>query len=819
MSSKSYNIFVEGMHCASCVSRVEKSLKLVSGIEDANANFANGSVKIFSSSVISSSKLVEAIGKVGYQLALEEIPLKISDLIRESSVEQIERVINKEPSVIANELNLTNNLVKVTFLRGIAPIEKIVEAIKKIGFEAVRIESVLESRNSTLIGDSERIYLKQKLVLSILLTLPVFSIEMSSHLFPQVDFLIEQTIGHHTSHIIQFLLTTILLLGPGNVFLKTGFQALWRLSPDMNSLVAIGTTSAWGYSVVSTFVPRILPTGTAHVYFESAAVIITLILFGRYLESKAKGVANNAIQQLVDLTPRFAIVVSDGEEIEIPVSKIESGMIVKVKPGEKISVDGVVEAGETYVDDSLITGEPVPKHKRQGDKVIGGTVNQSGSINVKATSVGSDSVISHIIQLVRDAQATKLPIQALVDRVTAWFVPTIIGISMLTFFIWLVFAPDPSLNYAVVTAVAVLIIACPCAMGLATPTSIIVGTGKAANLGILFRNGNSLEQLRRVTILALDKTGTLTEGQPKLQKIVPVAGFNETELLTLASSLENNSEHPIAKAICSAAKLQGLKQEEISNFESIPGQGVIGTIKGQKILLGRLLLLQENGVDIEQANDVTQDLIDEANSTFYLAIDGVLAGLFAVSDPIKKTTPTAINAIKKLGVRVAMLSGDNFHSAKSVGKSLGIEEVFAELLPEDKIERIKYFQQHGEVVGFVGDGINDAPAISGADVGIAIGSGTDIAIESAEVVLMSGNLQGVVNAISLSRATMRNISENLFWAFGYNICLIPVAAGVLFPVIGVLLSPMFAAGAMAASSLFVVFNALRLKLFKPLFVE
>ena len=810
----SYNLSVSGMHCASCVSRLEKSLNQVNGIQEANANFATGNVKISVLDSVLGSEILETIEKVGYQISLDEIRLKFSSKGQNQSTDQIVRTVEQEPGVTSVEVNVANNTAKIAFIKGIGQLENIMDRITKIGLEVEPIEvkanESLESGNN-----AERVLLRQKFLISLSLTLPLFSIEMSSHFIPQVHVVIEQTIGHQTSRIFQFVLTTILLLGPGKIFLRSGLQALWRLAPDMNSLVAIGTTAAWGYSTIATFFPYILPSGTAHVYYESAAIIVTLILFGRYLESRAKGVANNAIQQLVELAPSVATVIEDGVEKEVPISQIQAGTIVKIKPGEKISVDGIVESGETYVDESLISGEPIPKRKTLGDKVIGGTINQSGSINVRATNVGANSVISRIIQLVEDAQTAKLPIQALVDRITAWFVPIIIGISLLTFVIWLAFATDNALNYAVVTAVAVLIIACPCAMGLATPTSIIVGTGKAATFGILFRNGISMERLKRISVLAFDKTGTLTEGKPNLRNIIPVANYSEEELLKFAATLESNSEHPIAKAICSAAKAQNLKIDEVIQFESVTGQGVTGVVNGKKILLGTSAFLQKNGINTEKFNETSKKLTREAHSIFSLAIDGQFAGIFAVADPIKKTALTTVQAIQKFGIKVVMLSGDNTATANAVGKSLGIDEVFAELLPEDKINKIKDLQQYDQVVGFVGDGINDAPAISGADVGIAIGTGTDVAIESAEVVLMSDNLQGVVNAIALSRATMRNISENLFWAFGYNVCLIPVAAGILYPSFGLLLSPVFAAAAMSISSVFVVFNSLRLKLFKP----
>ena len=681
----SYEVKVEGMHCASCVSRVEKSLINVLGVEEATANIANGRVKISAYGTVDSSQIVKSIKEVGYKVFFDEIQLKILGMSCAACVGRIEKSVKLEPGVIDIAVNLANNSAKLTYLKSIVQLEKILAKITELGYEAVPPENFDEKGSVLSLNEPEQQLLKQKLILAVLLTLPVFFIEMSSHVFSSVHELLAQTIGHQTSRVFQFALTTVLLLGPGNIFLKAGFRALWRLSPDMNSLVAIGTTSAWGYSVIATFIPGILPSGTVHVYYESAAVIVTLILFGRYLESRAKGVANNAIRQLVDLAPKFATVLNDGKEIEIPVAQVKSDTIVKIKPGEKIPVDGVVESGDTYVDESLISGEPIPKLKQHGDEVIGGTINQSGSINIRATSVGADSVIARIIQLVEDAQLTKLPVQAMVDRVTAWFVPIIIVIAIFTFFIWLIFGPTPTLNYAIVTAVAVLIIACPCAMGLATPTSIIVGTGRAATLGILFRNGTSLEQLKRISILAVDKTGTLTEGYPKLREIIPATEFTEDQLLLLAASVESNSEHPVAKAICQVAKDSNLKLEEVNHFDSIPGRGVSGTVNDQKILLGSELFLRENGVTPDELIGATNKFGNEGHSIFFMAIDGKLAGALTISDPIKETTRFAIEAIKKLGLKVVMLTGDNKQSAEFVGKSLGIDEVYAELLPKIKL--------------------------------------------------------------------------------------------------------------------------------------
>ena len=558
-----------------------------------------------------------------------------------------------------------------------------------------------------------------------------------------------------------------------------------------------------------------MPAGLDYTYFEAGAVIVTLILFGRYAEARAKGRTGDAIRQLLTLQAKTARILRDEQEQDVPVAEVRLGDIVVVRPGERLPVDGEVVEGSSFVDESMITGEPIPVQKGEGDAVVGGTVNKTGTFRFRATKVGADTLLAQIVRTMEAAQGSKLPIQALVDKVTMWFVPSVIVAALLTFVVWMVFGPSPALSLAIVNAVAVLIIACPCAMGLATPTSIMVGTGKAAEMGVLFRRGEALQVLRDVSVIALDKTGTITKGRPELTDIAVAEGFAEAEVLRLVAAVETRSEHPIAEAIVAEARRRDLVVAEPSVFAAEPGFGVSATVEGRALLVGADRLLTAKGIDVSPFAAVAAQLGDQGRSPLYAAIDGRLAAVLAVADPLKETSLEALAALRALGIWIVMITGDNRRTAEAIARGLPIDEVVAEVLPAGKVEVIKRLQAGGARVAFVGDGINDAPALAQADVGLAIGTGTDIAIESADVVLMSGDLRNVPNAVALSRATIRNIAENLFWAFGYNAVLIPVAAGVLYPSFGILMSPMFAGLAMALSSVSVVTNALRLKRFRP----
>jgi Au+-exporting ATPase len=662
--------------------------------------------------------------------------------------------------------------------------------------------------------DAELAGLKRDLTIAALLSLPVFLIEMGSHLIPAIHHLVADTIGLQMSWYIQFVLATLTLFGPGLRFFKKGIPALLRAAPDMNSLVVLGTSAAWGYSVIATFASGLLPAGTANVYYEAAAVIVTLILLGRFFEARAKGRTSQAIKRLVGLQAKTARVQRDGKSVEIGIGEVQPGDILEVRPGERIPVDGDVTEGESYVDESMITGEPVPVSKTVGDQVVGGTVNQKGALTFTATAVGGTTVLAQIIRMVEEAQGSKLPIQGMVDKVTLWFVPAVMTAALMTFLVWFFAGPEPALSLALVNAVAVLIIACPCAMGLATPTSIMVGTGRGAEMGVLFRKGEALQLLRDAKVVALDKTGTLTEGKPALTDLQVAQGFERKDVLAKIAAVESRSEHPIGRAIAEAAEAEGISIPSVESFESVTGFGVKAQSEGVSIDIGADRYMSKLGLDVAEFAETSERLGDEGKSPLYAAIGGKLAAIIAVSDPVKESTPEAIAALHALGLKVAMITGDNRRTAEAIARQLGIDEVEAEVLPEGKVEAVKKLKsQHGKLA-FVGDGINDAPALAEADVGMAIGTGTDIAIEAADVVLMSGSLGGIPSAIALSQETIRNIKQNLFWAFAYNTALIPLAAGALYPAFGLLLSPIFAAGAMALSSVFVLTNALRLRRFQ-----
>ena len=587
----------------------------------------------------------------------------------------------------------------------------------------------------------------------------------------------------------------------------------------MNSLVAVGTSAAYLYSLVALFAPALLPERSRAVYFEAAAVIIVLILLGRWLEARAKGRTGAAIQKLLGLQAKTARVLVDGEPEDVAIERIAAGDILLVRPGERIAVDGEVTEGSARVDESMITGEPVPVAKLVGDPVTGGTVNGSGAFQFRATRVGADTTLAQIIRMVEEAQSAKLPIQGLVDRITLLFVPAVMALALLTVIVWLLVGPSPALSYALVAGVSVLIIACPCAMGLATPTSIMVGTGRAAEMGVLFRKGDALQQLSTVDVVALDKTGTVTEGRPELTDLVLADGFERAEVLALVAAVEAQSEHPIAEAILRAAEAETVTRHDARNFTSITGHGVRAEVAGRDVLVGADRLMTREGVDIGALADAERRLAEQGRTALYAAIDGRVAAVIAVADPVKPSSAAAIRALHDLGLKVAMITGDKRETAEAIGRETGIDHVIAGVLPDGKVAALDDLRGPSQHIAFVGDGINDAPALAHADVGISIGTGTDVAIESADVVLMSGDLRGVVNALEVSRRTMRNISQNLFWAFGYNVALIPVAAGLLYPVSGLLLSPVLAAGAMALSSVFVLTNALRLRRVRPAMQE
>ncbi|MCP2154256.1 UNVERIFIED_ORG: Cu+-exporting ATPase [Rhizobium sp. SLBN-170] len=810
-----HSIAIEGMTCASCVGRVEKAIAKVPGVVKASVNLATERADIAFSGAPNVSAVVDAVRNAGYSVDEKTIELDIEGMTCASCVGRVEKALKAVSGVSDASVNLATERATVRVAGNAVSAARLAEAISQAGYKANEIVADKAKGDEPDRREAELRGLKISLATAVALTLPVFILEMGSHLVPAIHDFVMETVGMRESWYLQFALTTLVLFGPGLRFFKKGIPALLRLAPDMNSLVVLGTAAAWGFSVVATFVPEILPRGTANVYYEAAAVIVTLILLGRFLEARAKGRTSEAIKRLVGLQAKSARVIRNGETIDVPLQDVATGDVIVVRPGEKVPVDGLVLDGSSYVDESMITGEPVPVTKTAGSEVVGGTVNRNGSFTFRATKVGADTLIAQIIRMVEAAQADKLPIQALVDKVTNWFVPAVMLAALVTFIVWFILGPDPALTFALVNAVAVLIIACPCAMGLATPTSIMVGTGRAAEMGVLFRRGDALQTLRDADVIAVDKTGTLTLGKPTLVHFTTTEGFDQDEVLRLVASLESRSEHPIAEAIVEAAKHGGLTLADAAGFEATPGFGVAATVDGRKVEAGADRFMVKLGYDIAKFADDADRLGREGQSPLYAAVDGRLAAIIAVADPIKPTTPEAIAALHALGLKVTMITGDNRRTAEAIARRLGIDEVVAEVLPDGKVEAVKRLAADGRRVAFVGDGINDAPALAAADVGLAIGTGTDVAIESADVVLMSGDLRGVANAIALSKATIRNIRQNLFWAFAYNAALVPVAAGILYPANGVLLSPVLAAGAMALSSVFVLTNALRLKSFRP----
>lgn len=808
---------IEGMTCASCVGRVEAALTKVPGVESVSVNLTTERATIHVTEEVNRTALIEAVHKVGYEVPTSKIELNVIGMTCASCVGRVEKALRSVPGVVEATVNLATE--RASIYGSAAPAE-LISAIERIGYEAKVVDSlsslqaVAESQK-----ESELFKLKRDLILAAALSLPVFLMEMGAHLIPGVHELIMDTISMKTSWYMQFVLTALVLAFPGRRFYQKGFPALFRLAPDMNSLVAVGTAAAFGYSMVATFASGLLPEGAVNVYYEAAAVIVVLILLGRFLEARAKGRTSEAIKRLSKMQVKEAHVMRNHRFLDVPINEVVLNDVLEVRPGERVPVDGEVTNGKSFVDESMITGEPIPVEKALGSSVVSGTVNQKGMLEVRATAVGNQTMLAQIIRMVEQAQGSKLPIQALVDKVTMWFVPAVMGAALLTFISWMIFGPSPALTFALVNAVSVLIIACPCAMGLATPTSIMVGTGRGAELGILFRKGEALQLLKDAKVVAVDKTGTLTEGRPVLTDIEVAEGFERNSLLAKVGAVEAKSEHPIARAIVAAATENGQTLPALTDFESVTGMGVRARVGGALVEVGADRFMRQLGLDLNVFAQTAGRLGKEGKSPLYASINGRLAGIIAVDDPIKTSTPGAIAALHQLGLKVAMITGDNAKTAHAIARQLGIDEVIAEVMPEGKVDTVRCLKAAYGQIAFVGDGINDAPALAEADVGLAIGTGTDIAVESADVVLMSGNLQGVPNAIALSRTTIGNIHQNLFWAFAYNTALIPVAAGALYPAWGILLSPVFAAGAMALSSVFVLGNALRLRTFKPPLVE
>ena len=812
MKHESLTLQITKLNCGSCVARAEKAVRDVEGVSEVAVNLASETATVVFDSPATLATITDALEMAGYPAAEEQITFDIEGMTCGSCVGRVEKALRAAPSVTDVSVNLASETAQVKFLSATTTLQSLAKVATDAGYPA-KLHGTSDEKTDH--KEAQMAALRYHLIIAAVLTAPVFVLEMGSHFVPGVHELVHQYIGMQTSWVFQFIVVTLVLAWPGRFFFAQGIPALFKGAPDMNALVAIGTGAAWTFSTIATFVPGLLPTGTRAVYFEAAAVIVTLILLGRFLEARAKGKTGEAIRRLVGLQPKTASLLRNGEPVDVPIADIVVGDVLRVRPGEKIAVDGVIIDGRSFIDESMITGEPVPTEKSSGASVTGGTVNGTGAFTFRVTQVGADTMLAQIIRMVEDAQGAKLPIQDLVNKITLWFVPIVLGLAVLTIVGWLVFGPDPALSFALVAGVSVLIVACPCAMGLATPTSIMVGTGRAAELGVLFRKGDALQALRSAQIVAFDKTGTLTQGRPEVTMVSLVDGLDEALTMGLIASVEAMSEHPIAEAIVRKATAQGTALTTVEDFSAQAGFGVSGTVDGHRVLVGADRLMRREGIAIDAFASQATQIAEDGQTPFYGAIDGKLAGLIGISDPIKAETPAAIKALKEMGLQVALITGDNAKTAHAIAGKLGIETVVAEVLPDGKVAALRDLSETHGKIAFVGDGINDAPALAAADVGIAIGTGTDVAIESADVVLMSGDITGVCNAFEISRQTMRNIQQNLFWAFAYNTALIPVAAGALYVFGGPLLSPMLAAGAMALSSVFVLSNALRLRWVGP----
>ncbi|MCK0141833.1 heavy metal translocating P-type ATPase [Aliiroseovarius sp. F20344] len=808
---------LQNLSCASCVGRAQRALESVDGVAEAPVNLATETARVSLSAPATTGDLANALDRAGYPAQRDTVVLDVQSMSCAACVGRVERLLKATYGVLEARVNLASERAFVTYLSGSTTADALAAKITKAGFPSTLREDSATTGPRDKEGEARA--LKHKALLAAALTLPVFLIEMGGHLYPPFHHWVARNIGQTNSHWFQMILTTIVLFGPGRLFFAKGIPALLRGAPEMNALVALGASAAYLYSLISVFAPDVLPPGTANVYFEAAAVIVTLILVGRWMETRAKGRTGEAIRALVELAPDEATVEVEGRMITRPVAQVITDEVIVIRPGERVPLDAEVLHGNSLVDESMITGEPVPVAKAQGDTITAGTVNGTGALKARVTAIGPDTMLAQIVRMVEDAQGARLPIQALVDRITSVFVPVVIAVALLTVAVWILFGPDPALGLALVAGVSVLIIACPCAMGLATPTSIMVGTGRAAQLGVLFRRGDALQTLQAVDVVAFDKTGTLTEGRPELVAFDVLNNMPEDELLGLVAGAELLSEHPLAQAVLRGAEKRGATPAKLENPKVFVGKGVVAETEYGQLAVGSYHFMHDQGISMSKIGERTYALRKSGHTVFFAALGKRLVANIGVMDPIKKEAKQIVQRLENDGLEVAIVTGDDATTAGAVASQLGIATTCVEALPEGKAKMVAQLQAGGQKVAFVGDGINDAPALAQADVGIAIGTGTDVAIEAADVVLSSGALSGVVNAFEISRRTMTNIRQNLFWAFGYNVALVPVAAGVLYPVWGLLLSPMLGAGAMAASSVLVLSNALRLRFIKPALKE
>jgi len=807
---------VSGMSCASCVARIEKGLAKMSGIYEAKVNFASEKASVtFDPSRVQMVDLVGTVKDLGYEAGLEKVTLPVHGMSCASCVKKVESALNGLAGVVKASVNFATERATVQYIPGTIALDDFKKSVKGAGYEILETDrgekqDVVDQERATRQAEFQK--LKQKCISGLVLVIPVFLLAYWKIL--GLDRL--YSLNREVNFFLQLLFQTPIQFWVGWQFYSGAWKTAKHGSADMNTLIAVGTSAAYLYSVLAMFFPHLFSAQglMAEVYFDTAGAIIVLILLGRLLEARAKGQTSEAIKKLIGLQAKTARVIRNGREEDIPVEQVAIGDRVVVRPGEKIPVDGVVKEGHSAVDESMVTGESMPVEKHAGDEVIGATINKTGTFQFEAVKVGKDTMLSQIIKMVEEAQGSKPPIARLADIIAGYFVPAVIGIAIATFGIWYFFGPAPALTYAVLNFVAVLIIACPCALGLATPTSIMVGTGKGAESGVLIRGGEALETAHKLKAIVLDKTGTLTEGKPSVTDIATFNGFKEEEVLRYSASAEKGSEHPLGEAIVNRAVQENLTLVSPEKFNAIAGHGIEATIEGKSLLLGNLKLMRDRGVPTASLENKADAFSKQGKTAMFVAVDQKPAGIVAVADTLKENSKAAVAALHRMGIEVAMITGDNKRTAEAIADQIGIDRVLAEVLPDGKADEVKKLQAGGKKVAMVGDGINDAPALAQADVGIAIGTGTDVAMESSDITLISGDLKGVLTAIALSRATIRNIKQNLFWAFAYNTILIPVAAGVLFPFFGILLNPIFAAAAMGLSSVTVVSNALRLRRFR-----
>lgn len=809
--TKKISMKIEGMSCSSCANRLEKAINKLEGIEQGNVNFATEMLTVVYDEAKTSPMAVElAVEKAGFKVRkdIKDYSFKVKGMSCSSCANHLERLVQKLEGVEAASVNFATEKLTVKLNADVIGYNQLKEATQSAGFELLTDEEIKQQPTKE-VSEAHRLF--KRFMISLIFSVPLLIISMGHMVGLPLPHMIDPMRNPLNFGLIQLVLTLPVVF-TGYKFYQVGIKNLVQLSPNMDSLVAIGTLTAFLYSLFGIYQ---ISQGDAHyamhLYFESAAVILTLITLGKYLEAVSKGKTSQAIKALMGLAPKTATVERKGVELEVPIEEVMVGDLVLVKPGEKLPVDGEVVEGMTAIDESMLTGESIPVEKTVGSQVIGASLNKTGFIKYKATRVGRDTALSQIVKLVEDAQGSKAPIAKMADIISAYFVPIVMGLAVISSLLWKV--SGESDVFALSIFISVLVIACPCALGLATPTAIMVGTGKGAEYGVLIKGGEALEMTHRLQTIVFDKTGTITEGKPKVTDVLALS-LSEEQLLSYAASAEKASEHPLGEAIVREAQDRGYALCELESFHAMIGRGIEGVILGQKLLIGNLKLMVEHQIDVSSLQEKTDELAYEGKTPMYMAIDGELAGVIAVADTVKESSKKAIETLHQMGIQVAMITGDNQKTADAIARQVGIDLVLAEVLPADKANEVKKLQQSGRKVGMVGDGINDAPALAQADIGIAIGSGTDVAIESADIVLMKSDLMDVSTAIRLSKATILNIKENLFWAFAYNVLGIPVAMGVLHLFGGPLLNPMIAAAAMSLSSVSVLLNALRLRKFK-----